>query len=212
MGQKVSDEQVKMIISMIAGESGGDPTVTQKVWDINMAEGHPAQGLLQFIPSTFKKYAVKGHDNIKSGYDQLLALFNDSTWSSDIHYGGGWSPHGNPIKKATGGIVTHSTGNTYQGKLVATANNQIKDNSILGNTDIHSVYMMSRIKEPRNYIKPVRNQPKFNIKIDISQAQELDRSNLVNQVISDTFNEWLNAKEQAKLVSYYSNETTGQFV
>lgn len=72
--------------------------------------------------------------------------------------------------------------------------------------------MMSRIKEPRNYIKPVRNQPKFNIKIDISQAQELDRSNLVNQVISDTFNEWLNAKEQAKLVSYYSNETTGQFV
>lgn len=212
MGQKVSDEQVKMIISMIAGESGGDPTVTQKVWDINMAEGHPAQGLLQFIPSTFKKYAVKGHDNIKSGYDQLLALFNDSTWSSDIHYGGGWSPHGDPIKKATGGIVTHSTGNTYQGKLVATANNQIKDNSILGNTDIHSVYMMSRIKEPRNYIKPVRNQPKFNIKIDISQAQELDRSNLVNQVISDTFNGWLNAKEQAKLVSYYSNETTGQFV
>ena len=212
MGQKVSDEQVKMIISMIAGESGGDPTVTQKVWDINMAEGHPAQGLLQFIPSTFKKYAVKGHDNIKSGYDQLLALFNDSTWSSDIHYGGGWSPHGNPIKKATGGIVTHSTGNTYQGKLVATANNQIKDNSILGNTDIHSIYMMSRIKEPRNYIKPVRNQPKFNTKIDISQAQELDRSNLVNQVISDTFNEWLNAKEQAKLVSYYSNETAGQFV
>lgn len=212
MGQKVSDEQVKMIISMIAGESGGDPTVTQKVWDINMAEGHPAQGLLQFIPSTFKKYAVKGHDNIKSGYDQLLALFNDSTWASDIHYGGGWSPHGNPIKKATGGIVTHSTGNTYQGKLVAMANNQIKNNSILGNTDIHSVYMMSRIKEPRNYIKPVRNQPKFNIKIDISQAQELDRSNLVNQVISDTFNEWLNAKEQAKLVSYYSNETTGQFV
>ena len=212
MGQKVSDEQVKMIISMIAGESGGDPTVTQKVWDINMAEGHPAQGLLQFIPSTFKKYAVKGHDNIKSGYDQLLALFNDSTWASDIHYGGGWSPHGNPIKKATGGIVTHATGNTYQGKLVATANNQIKNNSILGNTDIHSVYMMSRIKEPRNYIKPVRNQPKFNIKIDISQAQELDRSNLVNQVISDTFNEWLNAKEQAKLVSYYSNETTGQFV
>lgn len=212
MGQKVSDEQVNKIVSMIAGESGGDPTVTQKVWDINMAEGHPAQGLLQFIPSIFKKYAVKGHDNIKSGYDQLLALFNDSTWASDIHYGGGWSPHGNPIKKATGGIVTHATGNTYQGKLVATANNQIKNNSILGNTDIHSVYMMSRIKEPRNYIKPVRNQPKFNIKIDISQAQELDRSNLVNQVISDTFNEWLNAKEQAKLVSYYSNETTGQFV
>lgn len=212
MGQHVSDEQINMIVSMIAGESGGDPTVTQKVWDINMAEGHPAQGLLQFIPSTFKKYAVKGHDNIKSGYDQLLALFNDSTWASDIHYGGGWSPHGNPIKKATGGIVTHATGNTYQGKLVATANNQIKNNSILGNTDIHSVYMMSRIKEPRNYIKPVRNQPKFNIKIDISQAQELDRSNLVNQVISDTFNEWLNAKEQAKLVSYYSNETIGQFV
>ena len=212
MGQHVSDEQINMIVSMIAGESGGDPGRTQQISDINSARGDPAQGLLQFIPETFNHYAVPGHTNIKSGYDQLLALFNDSNWSSDIHYGGGWGPTGNPIKKATGGIVTHATGNAYQGKLVATANNQIKDNSILGSTDIHVIYMMSRIKEPRNYIKPVRNQPKFNIKIDISQAQKLDRSTLVSQVISDTFNEWLNAKKQAKLVSYYSNETTGQFV
>lgn len=212
MGQKVSDEQANMIVSMIAGESNGDPTITQKVWDQNMAAGTPAQGLLQFVPSTFNHYAVPGHTNIKSGYDQLLALFNDSTWSSDIHYGGGWTPHGNPIKKATGGIVTHSTGNAYQGKLVATTISKIKNNSILGNTDIHSIYMMSRIKEPRNYIKPVRNQPKFNIKIDVSQARKFDRSTLVSQVISDTFNEWLNAKKQAKLVSYYSNEITGQFV
>lgn len=212
MGQHVSDEQINMIVSMIAGESGGNPTVPQKIWDQNMAAGTPAQGLLQFVPSTFNHYAVPGHTNIRSGYDQLLALFNDSNWASDIHYGGGWSPTGNPIRKATGGIVTHATGNAYQGKLVATANNQIKDNSILGSTDIHVIYMMSRIKEPRNYIKPVRNQPKFNIKIDISQAQKFDRSTLVNQVIIDTFNEWLNAKKQAKLVSYYSNEVTGQFV
>lgn len=210
MGQKVSDEQVKMIISMIAGESGGDPTVTQKVWDINMAEGHPAQGLLQFIPSTFKRYAVKGHDNIKSGYDQLLALFNDSTWSSDIHYGGGWSPHGDPIKHAIGGINYHATGEMDQGSQIAATSN-LRAN-IRSNNDIHSIYMMSRIKQNQDYIKPVRTQPKFKVKIDVSQAQQSDRSIIIDQTINNVFNDWINDKKLANLQSFYSNETSGQLV
>lgn len=210
MGQKVSDEQVKMIISMIAGESGGDPTVTQKVWDINMAEGHPAQGLLQFIPGTFNKYAVKGHNNIKSGYDQLLALFNDSTWSSDIHYGGGWTPHGDPIKHATGGIKYHATGEMDQGSQIASTSN-LRAN-IRSNNDIHSIYMMSRIKQNQDYIKPVRTQPKFKVKIDVSQAQQSDKSAIVDQTINDVFNDWINGKKLANLQAFYSKETSGQLV
>lgn len=212
MHQSLSDSDIEHLYWQAYVESGVNPATGGGV-DDHDGTGLPV-GLFQFKQSTWntaQQHMPKGHNNIHSALDQIMAVLADSTWRDDLAPIGtrrGWTPHG----YATGGIVTHATGNTYQGKLVATANNQIKNNSILGNTDIHSVYMMSRIKEPRNYIKPVRNQPKFNIKIDISQAQELDRSNLVNQVISDTFNEWLNAKEQAKLVSYYSNETTGQFV
>lgn len=105
MHTHVTSTDIAKIVSMIAGESGGNATVTQKVWDINMANGNPAQGLLQFIPQTFKAFALPGHQKIKNGYDQLLALFNDSNWKNDIHYGGGWGPTGHR-RYANGGIVS----------------------------------------------------------------------------------------------------------
>ena len=94
MHTSVTGTEIAKIMSMISGESGGNPTITQQIQDINSANGDPAQGLLQFIPPTFNAYAVKGHRNIKNGYDQLLALFNDKNWRSDIHFGGGWGPSG----------------------------------------------------------------------------------------------------------------------
>jgi tape measure domain-containing protein len=60
----------------IARESGGNPTIRQTVWDVNMANGDPAEGLLQFIPSTFMAYAVPGHTNILNGEDQIMATIN----------------------------------------------------------------------------------------------------------------------------------------
>lgn len=60
----------------IARESGGNPTIRQTVWDKNMANGDPAMGLLQFIPSTFMTFAVPGHTNILSGEDQIMATIN----------------------------------------------------------------------------------------------------------------------------------------
>ena len=82
------------ILSNMQHESGGNPTIVQTVDDINMQRGDPAIGLFQFIPETFRAYAVRGHGNIRSGYDQILALFNDRTWFSDIAPGGGWGPTG----------------------------------------------------------------------------------------------------------------------
>ena len=56
------------IVSLINAESSGNAGAVQSgVNDINSRNGNPAQGLLQYIPSTFKNYAVKGHKNIKSG-------------------------------------------------------------------------------------------------------------------------------------------------
>src|SRR5699024_2325847 len=94
------------IVAQIARESNGDAGVTQgNIGDINNLRGTPAQGLLQYVPSTFKAYAVKGHGNIKSGYDQLLAFFNNKNWRRDLPYGkSGWGPSGGR-RFATGGLI-----------------------------------------------------------------------------------------------------------
>jgi SLT domain-containing protein len=94
MHTSVTGTEIAKILSMISSESSGNPTITQQIQDINSANGTPAQGLLQFVPSTFNAFAVKGHHKLLNGYDQLLALFNDSNWRNDIHFGGGWGPSG----------------------------------------------------------------------------------------------------------------------
>lgn len=108
MGVKLSGGQRKGLIAQIARESNGDAGVTQStaVNDINAQTGNLAQGLLQYVPKTFKSYATKGHTNIKSGYDQLLAFFNNSNWASDLAYGkSGWGPSGANRGYANGGII-----------------------------------------------------------------------------------------------------------
>ena len=101
-----TNSQINGIIAQIQRESGGDAGITQgNIGDINNLRGTPAQGLLQYVPSTFRSYAVKGHNNIKSGYDQLLAFFNNSNWKNDIQYGrSGWGPRGRR-RFAHGGLI-----------------------------------------------------------------------------------------------------------
>lgn len=47
------------MIRQIATESGGNPNAINN-WDSNAAAGHPSQGLLQFIPSTFAAHNITG--------------------------------------------------------------------------------------------------------------------------------------------------------
>lgn len=107
MKTQVTEAQVQGIIAQIQRESGGNQKIVQSsaVRDINTRNGNPARGLLQYIPQTFRAYAVKGHSNIYSGYDQLLAFFNNSTWARDLPYGRrGWGPRGKR-RFANGGLV-----------------------------------------------------------------------------------------------------------
>lgn len=106
MKVNLSGKELNGIVSQIQRESNGNAGVTQgNIGDINNLRGTPAQGLLQYVPSTFKAYAMKGHGNIKSGYDQLLAFFNNSNWRRDLPYGkSGWGPSGNR-RFATGGLI-----------------------------------------------------------------------------------------------------------
>ncbi|HDZ8697871.1 TPA: phage tail tape measure protein [Staphylococcus aureus] len=107
MRVSVTSGDVANIISLIQHESGGNAGITQSssLRDINVLQGNPAKGLLQYIPQTFRHYAVRGHGNIYSGYDQLLAFFNNRYWRSQFNPRGGWSPSG-PRRYANGGLIT----------------------------------------------------------------------------------------------------------
>ncbi|MGE6611867.1 phage tail tape measure protein [Peribacillus sp. NPDC076916] len=107
MKESITSSELNGIIAQIQRESGGNQSIVQSplVRDINTLSGNPARGLLQYIPQTFRSYAVKGHNNIYSGYDQLLAFFNNKTWRRDLPYGKrGWGPRGGR-KFETGGFV-----------------------------------------------------------------------------------------------------------
>lgn len=104
MKVSVSAGDISHILNVVQHESGGNARAINN-WDINAQEGHPSKGVLQFIDGTFNKYAVKGHHDIWKPFDQILAMFNDSTWRSDLTLGG-WGPTGAPRGFANGGIAT----------------------------------------------------------------------------------------------------------
>lgn len=211
MGQEVSDEQVKMISSMMKAESGYNEKVDQQIHDINTEKGTPAKGILQFIQPTFDKYKVSGHDNIYSGVDQLYALFNDSNWKSDIHYGGGWGPTGTPIKHASGGLFSKATmlGNKdvvgedgleavipLNGKHYSDGKNVIKSlagafgSTLVDNNDLNRISTR----------KSVNLNPSYNLSVNLSgdENPQTVKETVLNQLQSTT------QSMQDKLLNYYS--------
>ncbi|MBZ4030208.1 tape measure protein [Ligilactobacillus salivarius] len=92
MHVNVSAGDIAHILNVIQHESGGNARAIN-LWDSNAKAGHPSKGILQFIDSTFMHYAMPGHHDIYKPFDQLLAMFNDMTWRSDLTLGG-WGPSG----------------------------------------------------------------------------------------------------------------------
>ena len=98
----LTNDQIQRLLRQIQTESGGNERISQQIQDQNSAAGHPAQGLLQFIPSTFNTWAMPGHHNILSGFDQIMAAINALNHGGE----GGWGNIGNGHGWATGGIAT----------------------------------------------------------------------------------------------------------
>ena len=109
IGVRVSSADVNDVARLIQTESSGNAGVTQGIKDVNSG-GNEAQGLLQYTPGSFNSYAIRGHKNIKNGYDQLLAFFNNTDWRANLSYWKrrmasgltGWGPTGSRKKYATG--------------------------------------------------------------------------------------------------------------
>ncbi|MFR0551944.1 tape measure protein [Ligilactobacillus salivarius] len=92
MHVSVSAGDIAHILNVIQHESGGNARAIN-LWDSNAQAGHPSKGILQFVDGTFLHYAMPGHHDIWKPFDQLLAMFNDTTWRSDLTLGG-WGPSG----------------------------------------------------------------------------------------------------------------------
>ncbi|OFO41736.1 phage tail tape measure protein [Staphylococcus sp. HMSC070D05] len=115
IGVRVSNADVNDVARLIQTESSGNAGVTQGIKDVNSG-GNEAQGLLQYTPGSFNSYAIKGHRNIKNGYDQLLAFFNNTDWRANLSYWKrrmasgltGWGPTGRRKKFATGGLIKNA--------------------------------------------------------------------------------------------------------
>lgn len=95
--------KVQKLLRQIKTESNGNEKITQHISDVNSRNGNPAKGLLQFIPQTFSTWAVSGHTNIWSGFDQILAAINALDHGGE----GGWSNVGNGHGWANGGRVQY---------------------------------------------------------------------------------------------------------
>ena len=114
LGVDVTDQDVDTLLKLIQAESNGDEKAVQQIIDKNNFNGAgKAKGLLQYVQSTFDAYKVNGHDDIMSGYDQLLAFFNNSNWQKDLNSWNnryqngstGWGPTGSKTH-AMGGHIT----------------------------------------------------------------------------------------------------------
>lgn len=201
----ISDSQLDNLMKLIQGESGYKQTAIQQIQDVNSASGNPAKGLLQMIPQTFSKYAVKGHNDIMSGVDQLYAFFNIANWSNYLTGHAGWSPSGPTRGYSNGGLVTHATGGSMASPIQGMRTSQ--ESAPVSMLDLQALQTRyTTLNQVNSKPTVTRHSPKINIKINMSQAtQSMNKNDIIDSVINDTFNAWTTTKQQQVMLNYYSN-------
>lgn len=105
MHQSLSSSDISRLYWQAFVESGVNPA-TGGGYDDHDGTGLPV-GLFQYKLGTWQAWAVRGHENIKSAIDQIMAVLNDSNWRSDLAPLGsrrGWGPSGYRMM-ADGGFV-----------------------------------------------------------------------------------------------------------
>lgn len=207
MHQSLSDSDIEHLYWQAFVESGVNPGQGGGV-DDHDGTGLPI-GLFQFKLGTWnaaQRHMPKGHNNIHSALDQIMAVLADSSWRDDLAPIGtrrGWSPHG----YGNGGIHYHANGGIFSG-TGSTRVSRVSNRMI---NDLRTVNQISRIRQPQNYIKIERKAPKFTVKVTIKPSARVNKEQIINQTINDEFNNWITQKQQKQLMNYFSNETSSLF-
>ncbi|MFJ5965537.1 phage tail tape measure protein [Bacillus sp. NPDC093026] len=110
----ISPSYAKALETIAMKESSGNPTLVNR-WDSNWKAGHPSQGLMQFIPSTFAAYAKKGYTNIKNPVHQVIAAIN----YLNRRYGGIYNHPGLKSMARGGPYIGYAAGGVIDNHQVA---------------------------------------------------------------------------------------------
>lgn len=103
MHVSLSEGQIGKLLRQIQTESGGNEHAKQPGADPDGDGSGPALGLLQFKRRTFDNDHVAGHDNIWSGFDQIMAAIATLNRGGE----GGWGNVGMGHGWASGVHMTH---------------------------------------------------------------------------------------------------------
>ena len=106
-----TESMTQWVLKLIERESGGNPNAVNN-WDSNARAGHPSQGLMQTIPSTFNEYAGKYRGlgirnpraNIYAGLNYGIHRYGsigNIPGIKSMMFGNGYKPYD------TGGILEH---------------------------------------------------------------------------------------------------------
>ncbi|BET51763.1 hypothetical protein RGQ21_67450 [Kitasatospora aureofaciens] len=104
LGLPMSD--VPLILHRIQVESGGNPKAIN-LWDINAKMGHPSQGLMQTIPSTFNAYA--GPYRSRGITDPMASIYAGINYATH-RYGSKWRQALSGVKGYWTGTMSASPG------------------------------------------------------------------------------------------------------
>lgn len=96
-----SPANLAAVLRLIMKESGGNPNAIN-LWDSNARAGHPSQGLIQTIPSTFNAYAgfLRGRGitdplaNIYAGLNYAISRYGSIAAVDPLRHAGGYDQGG----------------------------------------------------------------------------------------------------------------------
>ncbi|MCY7572299.1 phage tail tape measure protein [Bacillus pumilus] len=110
----ISPSYAKALETIAMKESSGNPTLVNR-WDSNWKAGHPSQGLMQFIPSTFSAYKKPGYGNIKHPVHQIVAAIN----YLNKRYGGIYNHPGLKSMARGGPYIGYASGGVIDNHQIA---------------------------------------------------------------------------------------------
>ncbi|MGX9290999.1 phage tail tape measure protein [Bacillus sp. A015] len=110
----ISPSYAKALETIAMKESSGNPTLVNR-WDSNARAGHPSQGLMQFIPTTFAAYKKPGYGNIKHPVHQIVAAIN----YLNKRYGGIYNHPGLKSMARGGPYIGYASGGVIDNHQIA---------------------------------------------------------------------------------------------